>query len=181
MRASPPVASVQTTDTTARAAGIPVHLSIPKIGVDTKIEQVGITPQGALDAPYGPRTAGWFYLGPRPGEIGSAVIDGHAGFKGGIPAIFDDLDKLVPGDMIYVEDEDGNVIPFIVRTSTMYGEHDPTAEVFNSTDGKAHLNLITCEGIWNKETKSYSHRLVVMADMLVDRSSLTDSPVQERS
>ncbi|PIZ82226.1 MAG: class F sortase, partial [Parcubacteria group bacterium CG_4_10_14_0_2_um_filter_41_6] len=37
-------------------------------------------------------------------------------------------------------------------------------EVFNSSDGKAHLNLITCTGVWNKEDNAFSERLVVFTD-----------------
>jgi len=34
-----------------------------------------------------------------------------------------------------------------------------------SNDGKAHLNLITCAGVWDEVEKSHSSRLVVFADM----------------
>ena len=46
-------------------------------------------------------------------------------------------------------------------------KYDPNADakdVFNLNDGKAHLNLITCVGIWNKIKKSRSERLVVFTD-----------------
>jgi len=39
----------------------------------------------------------------------------------------------------------------------------PTLETASS-DAKAHLNLITCEGVWDKVSKSYSKRLVVFTD-----------------
>ena len=52
----------------------PGHLKIPAIGVDAAIVPVGVTPDGFMDAPDGPDDTGWYKHGPRPGEVGSAVI-----------------------------------------------------------------------------------------------------------
>lgn len=111
-----------------------------------------------------PANAAWFDLGPRPGQTGDAIIDGHFGWKDNIPAVFDNLSKLVPGDKIYVEDGIGSTMTFVVREVKIYGKNDDIAPVFNSSDSLAHLNLITCEGTWNAVEKSYSNRLVVFAD-----------------
>jgi LPXTG-site transpeptidase (sortase) family protein len=142
---------------------IPIRLKIPKINVDAAIEHVGLTPDGSMGVPKGPSDVGWFDLGPRPGEKGSAVIAGHEGWKDGIKAVFDDLHNLVKGDKIYVEDETGTTTIFVVRELRIYGQNDDASDVFSSIDGKAHLNLITCEGVWNKAEKSYANRLVVFA------------------
>lgn len=144
--------------------GVPVRLRIPGITVDDIVEQVGVTPEGAMGVPKGPTGVAWFNLGPRPGESGRAVISGHYGWKNGIPAVFDDLYKLHEGDKLYVEDENGVVTTFVVRELRRFGESADASEVFTSHDGKAHLNLVTCEGVWNKFSKSYSKRLVVFAD-----------------
>ncbi len=144
--------------------GKPVRLVIPKLNVDAYVEHVGLDSGGAMDIPSGPSDVAWFELGQRPGERGSAVFSGHYGWKDNIPAVFDTLYTLHKGDRIYVEDEKGAITVFSVRTSRRY---DPTADasdVFGSSDGKAHLNLVTCEGIWNEASKSYSKRLVVFAD-----------------
>ena len=146
------------------SSGFPVRLKIPAINVNAAIERVGLTPQGAVAVPKGPTNAAWFYLGPRPGEKGSSVIDGHFGWKNGIPAVFDDLNKLRKGDKLYVEDEKGAVVSFIVREIRTYAHDKNVPGVFDSNDGKAHLNLITCEGVWNEVQKNYSDRLVVFTD-----------------
>ncbi|MDO8556867.1 MAG: class F sortase [Candidatus Jorgensenbacteria bacterium] len=145
-------------------SGLPVRLKIPKINVDSKLEYVGITPQGAVGAPKDPGNAAWLDLGPRPGEKGNSIIVGHFGWKNGIPAVFDYLYTLRKGDKLYVEDEKGATVTFIVRELRTYGENEDASDVFSSSDGKAHLNLITCEGVWNKVSKSYSERLVVFTD-----------------
>lgn len=142
----------------------PIRLKIPSINVDAIIEYVGVAPDGAMDAPKGPQNVAWFRFGPRPGENGSAVIAGHYGWKDGKPAVFDDLYKLQKGDTLSSEDEKGVITIFVVRELRLLGEHEDASNVFGSSDGKAHLNLITCEGVWNAATRSYSKRLVVFTD-----------------
>lgn len=150
---------------TGSVRSIPVRLKIPKINVDAVIESTGLTPDGAMGVPKNPADAAWFDSGSRPGEIGNAVIAGHEGWKDGVPAVFDDLRELSKGDKIYVYNEGGMTTVFAVSGVKIYGENDDASNVFVSNDGKAHLNLITCEGIWNKARKSYSDRLVVFADI----------------
>lgn len=142
---------------------LPVRLKIPIIKVDAAIDQVGFTPEGAMGVPKGPATVAWLDVGPRPGEIGDAVIDGHFGWFHNIPAVFDNLHKLRPGDTIVVENENGSTT-FIVRELRLFDLHQDTGSVFASNDGQAHLNLITCEGTWSRAMQRYSNRLVVFAD-----------------
>ncbi len=144
--------------------GLPVRIKIPGIHVDAAIEKVALTPQGAMDVPKGPADVAWFNLGPRPGEKGSAVIAGHFGWKNGIRAAFDNLLKLQKGDKLYIEDEKGATTTFVVRALRTYGKNEDASGVFRSSDGASYLNLITCEGVWNTVSKSYSKRLVVFTD-----------------
>lgn len=145
--------------------GFPVRLQIPKIRVDAIIESVGLTSQGAVDVPKGPINTAWYNLGPRPGETGSAVITGHYGvWKNGTPTVFNNLSKLRKGDKVYVKDKKGTTLTFSVREIRKYDPSADAQDVFISNDGKAHLNLVTCEGLWNKASKSYPKRLVVFTD-----------------
>src|SRR3989338_1103259 len=145
-------------------AGLPARLKIPKINVDSGFVYVGLTGDGTMDSPKEPMDVAWFKLGPHPGEIGSAVVAGHFGWKENKKAVFDDLSKLRAGDKIYVENEKGITTAFVVRELRTYGENQDASDVFASDDGKAHLNLVTCQGVWNKKQKSYSKRLVVFTD-----------------
>lgn len=143
--------------------GIPVRLKIPLIGVDSAIEQVGLSSGGEMAVPANSKDGGWFEPGTRPGEKGSAVIAGHFDAENGQPGVFASLYRLKAGDKIYVEDDTGASIEFIVKASHSF---DPgfADEVFNPDD-KAYLNLITCDGSWNEAKKSYSKRLVVFAEI----------------
>ena len=143
---------------------LPIRFKIPKLNINSSIEYVGVTSDGAMDVPEGPIDVAWYKFGSRPGELGSAVIAGHSGWKDGLPAVFDDLYKLRKGDKIYIEDEKGKIITFIVRESKIYDENRDTEDVFGLKDGKSHLNLITCEGAWNETEKGRPNRLIVFSD-----------------
>lgn len=146
--------------------GLPVRLKIPSINVDTAIEDAKITPDGRMDVPEGSVNVAWFALGPRPGQIGSAVIGGHFGIKDGVPFVFYDLDKLKSGDRVYVVDDNDNTLTFEVRTIRLFDRDADATSVFLSNDGLSHLNVITCEGIWNMVDDSYPDRRVVFTDMI---------------
>ena len=141
-----------------------VRIKIPAIMVDAAIEAVALASDGSMDTPKGPAEVGWYSLGQRPGEQGSAVMTGHFGWRDSIPAVFDNLSKLQIGDKVYVEDKNKVAIIFVVRELRMYDKNEDAEMVFRSSDGKSHLNLITCEGNWDKNAKSYSNRLVVFTD-----------------
>jgi sortase A len=141
------------------------RLVIPSIGVNAKIESLGLTPDGAMDTPAGPNDVGWYSLGARPGEMGTAVIGGHRGWKNDVPAVFDDLDKVKKGDTITVTDGSDKTYFFIVRETRVYDKSAIAPEVFTSSEG-AHLNLITCVGTWDDELKSSQERFVVFADLV---------------
>jgi len=143
---------------------LPVRLKIPKINVEATVEYVGLTSDGAMDVPKNPDNVAWFSLGSRPGEVGSAVMAGHSGWKDGQPTVFDGLYKLDIGDKIYVENEEGIVATFVVRKIRTYDPLADASSVFSSSDGKVHLNLITCVGFWDEVSRTSSNRLVVFTD-----------------
>jgi sortase A len=149
---------------TSLGVGGPVRLTIPGINVDAAVEYVGLTSDGAMDVPGNTRNAGWYKLGPNPGQAGSAVIAGHLDGKKGEPGVFNNLATLKPGDKLSVIDDQGVTTTFVVRESRRYDPEADASEVFGSSDGQAHLNLITCEGVWNETQQSYSDRLVVFTD-----------------
>lgn len=155
--------------------GLPVRLKIPIIGVDSVIEDALITPDGKMDVPAGSKNVAWFALGPHPGQEGSAVIGGHFGVSGGVKFVFYDLDKLKVGDKVYVVDDKDQTLAFQVRSIRLFDRDADATEVFTSDDGLAHLNLITCEGIWNRINGLYSERRVVFTDAISAEGSVDDS------
>lgn len=146
---------------TAEIIGTPEHISIPAINVDASIEQVALDDKGNMDVPKTDYTVGWYKLGFKPGEKGSAVFAGHLDKKDSSPAVFWKLSDLKEGDKIITTDSKGKSYTFTVTRLVEYPYKDlPLNEIFGNSD-KANLNLITCKGDWNDTTKIYSHRLVV--------------------
>lgn len=143
----------------------PTRLKIPIINVDAFIESLGLVENGDMATPEGPDNVAWYELGTFPGDIGSAVITGHFGtWKNGKGSVFDKLHMLNVGDKIYIEDEKEKTITFIVKKKQIFEPQADASEIFSSDDEKSHLNLITCTGAWNENSKSYSQRLVVFTD-----------------
>jgi LPXTG-site transpeptidase (sortase) family protein len=143
---------------------LPSYLVIPTININSVVEYVGINSKGEMGVPKDIASVAWFELGTRPGEIGSAVMAGHYGWKNGESSVFDNLSKLRKGDKIYIENNEGVTISFVVKNIKKYDAQEDASDVFISNDGLAHLNLITCVGVWNNAEKSYSDRLVVFTD-----------------
>gem|GEM_PF-4940911 len=78
----------------------PVRLKIPSIKVNAVVERIGLTTTKEIDVPKGHGHVGWYKLGPKPGEQGSAVIYGHFARKTSGWAVFNDLYKLRTGDKL---------------------------------------------------------------------------------
>ena len=144
--------------------GLPTRLKIPAINVDSSVQKVSVNSDGEMGVPSNITDVGWYSLGTRPGVIGSAVISGHSDGEQGEVGVFSNLDKLNSGDRIYVENDQGVTLTFVVRESRSYNPGFAD-EVFNQ-GGYAHLNLITCDGFWNNSARSYSKRLVVFTDIV---------------
>jgi LPXTG-site transpeptidase (sortase) family protein len=144
--------------------GLPVKLIIPPINVSADIQYLGVNPKGEMAVPGNIVDVGWFKLGPLPGEIGSAVIAGHFNGVNNQAGVFANLDKLKPGDKLSVIDDKGVSVTFVVRESRLY-DSGFADDVFSQNDS-AHLNLVTCDGLWDKVKKSYTKRLVVFTDIL---------------
>lgn len=143
---------------------LPVILRIEKTHLSAPVEPVGINALGEMETPQKIANVAWFKYGVRPGQIGSAVINGHYGWKRFEASAFDNLHTLRIGDTVQVVDGNGATLTFVVRKLQRFAwDADPKA-VFVSTDGKSHLNLITCEGTWDPEKKTYLDRLVVFTD-----------------
>lgn len=144
---------------------LPVTFSIPKLKVKSQIESVGLDSQNKMDIPKDENNVAWYNLGVKPGEKGNAVMAGHFDKKTGEPAVFYDIGKLKPGDEIIVEDGGGKEYKFVVTEIATYPVEDfPLEGVFGAFD-KPRLNLITCEGTYDKTSKLYSHRLVVYSEL----------------
>jgi len=149
----------------AKRVARPVALNIPAIRVRTALEELGRTPQGTLAVPTSTTVAGWYTGSPRPGEIGSSIIDGHIDSTLG-PGVFFRLRLLRPGNLMYVRRADGALAVFRVSAEHMYAKADfPTEQVYGPVPD-AELHLITCGGVFDPATGSYLSNVVVYATQI---------------
>ncbi len=156
------------TSTIPAVAPRPVRLLIPAIQVNAPIEAVGIDASGNLATPTRSPwlDTGWYSGGPLPGARGSAVIDGHLDRPGGSPAVFWFLRQLHAGDIVTVEESDGQTLRFRVTDVEYYQpQNAPLQQIFGNTSGQ-YLNLITCAGDWVPTQKQTTLRLVVYTKLL---------------
>jgi sortase A len=145
----------------------PSRVRIPSLGVNAPVESVGLDEGGRMDVPKDYDNVGWYNRGFKPGEIGSAVVAGHLDSPTGA-AVFYRLEQLGPGDEVIVEGSDGSSLTFVVETSRQYADASfPINQVFDTAD-TVRLNLITCDGIFNRSSRLYSHRLVVYTVLKAD-------------
>src|SRR6266487_2108632 len=139
------------------------RLIISSIGVDTAVEMVGILHDGNLATPsLNPLDdVGWYAAGPRPGEVGSAVIDGHLDRPGGSPVVFWNLRDMHVGDSVMIIDAAGGTARFrVTRIALYHPRQAPLQKIFGDESG-SYLNLITCAGDWIASQHQTALRLVV--------------------
>jgi sortase family protein len=144
----------------------PVHLDIPRIGVDTALIPLGLNEDGTVSVPptEPDAPAGWYRHLASPGEPGPAVILGHVDSRVG-PAVFSRLSDLRPGDGVSVERADGSSVAFVVESVHTHLKSDfPTAAVYGPTDDPV-LRLITCGGTFDRVRRTYLSNVVVYAGL----------------
>ena len=169
-----PVPSPPTHPTAPRVVGpvlktsIPLAISIPAIGVQSTLLQLGRTAGGALAVPpVGPtyNTAGWYKYSPTPGALGPAVIAGHVDSAADGPSVFYRLGGLRKGDSVKILRADGTIAVFAVDAVRRYSKAAfPTQLVYGNTDHAA-LRLITCGGPFDSATGHYTDNIVVLASL----------------
>ncbi len=154
-----------TTESTPDPIVASMRISIPRIGVDAKVGEVGLTSTGKMASPKIFSDVGWYKYGTAPGETGSAVLAGHVNNGASLPAVFAKLDQLNVGDDIYLTNADGVKMHFKVTGENSYPYDAAPPEVFLEADGK-YLKLITCTGTWMKDRRTHSERLVIKAELV---------------
>lgn len=146
---------------TAATSSLPARIYIPTLSIDANVQHVGVAKSGAMAVPNNFTDVGWFRGGTVPGQVGSAVVDGHVDNGLALPGVFKHLDSIKIGDSLYIETAKGDRLHFVVYDVEWYPYKDvPVDGIFQKNDA-AYLNLITCGGSWVRQDKTYNQRLVV--------------------
>jgi sortase (surface protein transpeptidase) len=140
----------------------PVAVSIPRIGVRSRLVPLGLDENGEMETPA-PDDAGWYTRGPSPGALGPAVITGHVTWNR--PAIFYRLGTMRRGDQVSVTRKDGKTAVFTVTRVTRFSKSRfPSQAVYGPID-HAGLRLITCGGTYDAARHKYLDNVVVFAKL----------------
>lgn len=143
----------------------PRRIGIPSIRVDAEVIEVGADSRGELEVPplETPMLAGWYRLGPSPGEPGNSVIVGHVDSRKKGPAVFFDLGLLRKGDLITVTRADGTVVRFAVDDVRLFPKSDFPSEAVYGTGDQPRLRVVTCGGRYDPAVRDYLDNVIVFA------------------
>lgn len=143
----------------------PRFLRIPSLGVFSRIKNLGVTPEGAVDAPRNIYDTGWYNGSARPGsKAGSSLILGHvSGWTG--PGVFKRINELPIGGEFEIEKGTGEVIKYsVVRSEQIPVDQIDMGKVLSAEEaGKHDLKLMTCSGRYNSSTETFEDRFIVYA------------------
>ena len=150
----------------ANASSLPSRLIIPALKIDATVQKVGLKADSSMATPNNFTDVAWYKYGTIPGQVGSAVIDGHVDNGLSLAGVFKHLIDIKIGDDVYVQEANGEQLHFVVTDIQTYPyKGAPDEKIFTQTDA-ARLNLITCEGVWVPSGRTYDHRLVVFTKLV---------------
>lgn len=159
-----PVGPPTQLDRTPLPSSDPVSITVGSIDACSTLQPVGVDAQRRIQVPsvHTPEQAGWYRLGPTPGELGPAVVVGHVNGDGR-EGVFADLDDVEQGDRIAVTRRDGRTASFTVTTVVQADKDEfPTTAVYGDTRD-AQLRLITCGGALDRSAHRYDDNVIVFA------------------
>ncbi|MCK9368864.1 class F sortase [Candidatus Dojkabacteria bacterium] len=145
------------------APDLPKRIKIPTLDVVGYIQSVGIDQNKDIAVPTNVHIAGWYVNSVKPGDVGLSIMDGH---KDGstIGGVFANLKNLKKGDAFSIEYGDGSVRDFkVVEVKQLSLKKAFDLMYRKRSDIARQLNLVTCGGKYNKKTKTYEDRIIVIA------------------
>jgi hypothetical protein len=145
----------------ATPVGTPTRLLVPASGIEAEVVSVGLDSAGLMELPP-VHQVGWYELGPRPAEPGSAVIAGHID-DGGLAGPFARLATIPIGAEITVEDSQGGSRRFQVAALEQIPKHQIDLSRYFTRQGPDRLTLITCGGAFDTGAGHYDDNIVVTA------------------
>jgi LPXTG-site transpeptidase (sortase) family protein len=146
------------------APTLPRTITIDSIDVYARVIRVGIDSTNEIQAPRSIYNAGWYEGSNKPNEPGAVFIDGHVSgpTKKGI---FYNLKKVAIGDTVTIEVGSGEKYTYKVEEKEFVKpqDFDINKALRSYNPDKQGLNIMTCTGEYNQNSKEYEERLVVYA------------------
>jgi sortase family protein len=143
----------------------PVRITVPAIGVDAKVQDVGLADDGSMGVPVGYDDVAYYTLSVTPGVPGYSAFTGHISSIY-FPGVFYNIDELSKGNTIHVFGDDGAELVFTVTDVHRYpADNFPLDKIFSSSIGTPGVALITCGGDWDPVAHLFADRIVVLASL----------------
>jgi sortase (surface protein transpeptidase) len=146
----------------------PVDISIPSIGVQSCLLELGLNADRTVQTPTLRQVgeAGWYRYSSQPGSIGPTVILGHIDSAQYGPGIFFKLGTLNVGDTVKITRADHLIATFTITQVAEYPKTNfPTQKVYGPTTD-ASLRLITCGGDFDAKAGSYVDNIVAYGNLV---------------
>jgi LPXTG-site transpeptidase (sortase) family protein len=140
------------------------RLIIPSAKVNAPLQTKGVNTRNEMENPDGKDNVAWYNFTARPGFGSNAVFSGHVDWYTGERGVFWYLRDLKEGDEITLRLSDGMELKYrVVRNETFKADNAPVAEIVGPTTAES-ITLITCEGVFSRNSQDYSDRRVVRAE-----------------
>ena len=148
----------------ASAQPAPTKLVIKALGVNARVDDVGVQDDGAMVIPAAPTSVGWYRYGAAPSDPqGNTVIAGHVATREDGPGALAPLRGAKPGMRVTVTTADGTKHDYkVVGREAIVKKALPADEIF-ARDGRPLLVLITCGGEYLPELRSHRDNIIVTA------------------
>ncbi|HLK02152.1 MAG TPA: class F sortase [Streptosporangiaceae bacterium] len=145
----------------------PWSMWIPSIGVNAPVAGLSAGRSGYAPVPSlsDAGEIGWWRFSARPGRSGNAVFVGHVDTYLG-PAVFYNLYRLVPGNVVWVFRPPLRPVRYAVRWVKEVPKGDLATSVILGRTRLHRAWLITCGGAFNYATRSYVDNIVVSAQQI---------------
>jgi hypothetical protein len=143
----------------AAGAFAPAQITIPSLGMNAAIEQIGIV-DGVMGVPVDAWKVGWYHQLSSPGLTGNTIMAGHVDWWGIGPTIFANLASIQLGAMIYLVDPNGAGATYTVSSVESVAADTNAITVIAPTEVPS-LTLITCTGSFTGV--EYTSLLIVKA------------------
>lgn len=151
----------------------PQYFSIPALQInDACVEALGLKADNQLDAPplSKPDDVGWYDKSALPGQISgqtAGLYDCHNTTDSG-KALCYYLKNLKAGDTISVRTGGGQTFTYSVveNEEPTLADIDMNKMLTAVKPGQPGLNIISCDGAWNKAAQTYDHRRTIRAALV---------------
>ena len=144
----------------------PRRILIPSLNVTSLVQKVGADKSSVMATPSNIHFTGWYTGSVAPGATGVSILNGHVGGSYS-PGVFSHLKDLKKDATISIEMGDKSMRDFLVVSVQSYLADEAAVPLFaDDSEITEELHLITCEGVYDDASKTYDHRMIVVAKLI---------------